>query len=227
MATYKLSPAFLQAHRRRTLLSVPLLLLIVFGGTAAMSRQVGSQALIIVLPIIGIALVYAMWRAFQRQVVLARSFELDVQPDRLTRTLQDFPALTLHRADVVRIEHHRGGEITLHARERAQSLRIPAGVDRRDELLGELAGWGTIESAGPVQSQGWGVAASVLVVAAFAVTVNATSRAVVAITGSLLFATFVTCSILLFRSGNPKLRRIAFIALLPALAVLVRVISVL
>lgn len=226
MATYRLSVEFIEKHRRRVRMILPILLLIVLSGSAAFRRGYAGE-MFLVVPVIGVVLVFAMWRGFRRQTALAQSFELDVAPGRIVRTFEGFPTLTLRRDEVVRIERHPDGELSFHASDPKQSIRIPAGIERREELLRELEEWGPVESGRPVRSQGWGTAAAVLVVVAFAVTINSTNPLVVAIVGGLLIAALVTSSILLFRGGNPKFRRLALIALLPAIAVLVRIFDVL
>jgi hypothetical protein len=229
MATYKLSPDFLQTLRRRMLLTVPLAVFAVTVGIGVTLARQDASAIYIVLPIVAVALIVGLRRGYTRQVEQARTFEIELDADRLTRSMPPFPSLTLHRDDVTRIEEHTGGEITLHARERTQSLRIPADIERRDELLETLAAWNTIEKAGKVQAPLWPFASSILVIAAFAVTVTSENRLTVIIVGTLLFLALITCSVLLIRTKqlDAKTRRLGLVVLLPAIAVLVKVLSVL
>ena len=187
------------------------------------------SGLVFAVPIIAIALVVGVYRGHRRQLEQARSLEFVVDPEQLTRSMSGVPPFVLQRDDVVKINEHASGELTLHARDSRRSIRIPAEIERRGELLQELSAWRPLEPAPRVRSQVWPVAATLLVLAAFGVAFTSNNVVVVGIVGSALAVAMLVCSFLLARNRqlDARTRRVAFLVLLPTAAIVVRVVSVL
>lgn len=230
MAGYRLLPTYRAALLRRLLTStVPVMLLVmvvVFGLSVARGQTAG---LLVSVPVVAAAVGFVLYKAYRRQLRQLGTFEIRISGDQLTRSMDGVQPLTLHRGEVARIEEHATGELTVHAEEKSRSVRIPAAMERRDELLAELAAWQTIEPGGSVRASTHSTLVAVAVVLAFGITIASPNPLVVAVVGSLLFATVVTSLVLIARNAQlpASTRRLSWIGIIPALAILSRVLNAL
>lgn len=230
MPEYRLSSDFEKGVRRRLAMwALPFSLMAAGAGLWIGARQSGSgagtwPALLWLLP----ALAIGLFRSYRQQVRQGRSLRLSVTQNQICREADGLPRVILNREDVKRIELHKSGDITIRGAQLTQTMRIPRSIQDRDELLHELQGWAPIAAASPNEPYIVGGTVAVSVAGALVAVSVLENRLVVGILGSLLFVALMTCSVILWQSRHldPRNRGLAFVALLPALAMLVRVILV-
>ncbi|HEX8171723.1 MAG TPA: hypothetical protein VF824_14395 [Thermoanaerobaculia bacterium] len=229
MGTYRRTPELLVMARRQALTrSLPLALLVVGAGVVIGPQNGDVRGLWLVVPILLVAMVFGLRRGYRVQRDALASLELTVTPERITRTMSGFPEFNLRRDEVVRITIAPTGALTLHAASAQRTLGIPAQIERRDELVAELAQWRAIEPA-PSRGSSWPILAALLTIAAFVTTFVATNAIVVAVTGIALAIALGACAVLIWRNPQADARtiRLSFLVLLPLAAVIVKVVTVL
>jgi hypothetical protein len=174
------------------------------------------------------ALAIGLFRSYRQQVRQGRSLRLSVTQNQICREADGLPRVIINREDIKRIEVHKSGDLSVRGVQLSETIRIPRSIENRDELFYELRSWAPCADASLEKSHFLGGAVAVSVVGAFAAVAMLENRLVVGILGSLLFAALMTCSVILWQSRHldPRNRGLAFVAFLPSLAVLVRVILV-
>lgn len=231
MGEYRLSEAFARTVRRRTLrVGLPLGCLAVLVGVGVSAAQTGSTAqFVVVLPFCAAVILVSAYRGYRRQVRQARSVVIAVSPETVTWRMAGVRERSIARADVLRIDEHDSGELTIVSRDPRQSLRIPAEIEEREELKRELGTFASIQRAGKVHATRWPAAAGVVTMLAFAITMVSTTKWVVATVGSALAVGLLACAWLIWRNRNldARTRRAAWFVLLPVAAVIARVVAAL
>ena len=228
MPVYKLTPDIFKALRKRFLrLFLPLMLFA--GGMAiliSVSQSDSNEGFVLAIPIFILLLSIALARAYKRARQKYLSFEVTTGPDQITRRMLGLSDVTLRREDIRRIEKQASGEITLRSSRPRESIRIPGEVERREELLSELAGWQPVEEGGSSPSPFLGTALGIAYIIAFAAFALSNSRFIIITVGTLLFLGLCTSAVLIWRNRglDARTRRIAFLIAFPAIAVLLRVV---
>ena len=231
MAEYRLLESFAHGVRRRTLrMLLPLSLLAGGVGLGISYIQSGSVAgATVAIPLTLAVVLFSTYRGYQRQLQQARSLVIIVSDDAVTLRMDGLQERTIARPDVVRIDEHESGELTVVSRNRRESIRVPRETEHREQLKRELSRLGNIQASGGIQADGWSTVTGAATLLAFAITMLSSDKWIVAIVGSLLSVGLLLSAWLIRRNVaiDARTRRLAILVVLPAAVVIARVVAVL
>ena len=146
MKTYKISEPGITAIRKKSLKGI-----IIFGllaGTAGLGISFFSLAqqgkasvdvLFIVLPAIVIAWGVGAYIGVKRKTAQLRSYTLEWDDQRITRTQQDTPTISLHFSDIQTIHKRPNGDIYVHGGDAKDVIIIPSQLADYDEVESALS----------------------------------------------------------------------------------------
>jgi hypothetical protein len=217
-------------RRRIMLQAIPLALV---AGTVGVGITLASansgQALWLAVPLISVALALGLAKSYRRELRRLRSFVLRVTPDSIVREMEGMPPRQVQRGEITRITRSSDGTVSIHGEGNRKLMVVPSTVSNPQALLDELTAFRSIEPEEPTKNRWWLRFAPWLSIGAFAVVAVSRNRALVIVIGTVLFLALMTCLVLLWRNKEleTRLRRMSLLGLLPALAILARVVAAL
>jgi len=224
----KLREEFFQRLRRTSFWVTSLLVLAAAGmGLFVSWRQGASPGLLLGMGLLAMGLVaFGGRKGMRAQIERYRSYTIVVGEDALERRMEGFPPVRLALAEITRGVRIPGRGLTLYAQGPRPALYLPAALEDFEALAAWLERGKTFEVR-PARRWRMGLVflAMLLPTAALAVTLTATSRAVILACG--IPAILILAASLFLTVSSPQLdrrtRRQMWWVLLPLLALGVKV----
>lgn len=172
--------------------------------------------------------VIALRSTFSQYHARWQTYELHVTPESIRRTMQGHPDVEIRRADIARVEDRDVGLI-VHGRGREEHLIVPRGVAGFEELRSEIRPAAGVQLPDTRHIAALAIVASLAGVAAFAVG-SISRHPLVVLACGLAFLAFAIWTIVIVRRNphmDADMRRNIWMALVPAIALIGRGISLL
>ncbi len=228
--TYKLGPRFFEKLRRRMIIvGLPLVLIALGGGALfAAARQGSSSTALIIAPVILLVLIFGFRSTLKQVQKNWGSYRLEVEPDALSRTQDNYAPLRIARDEISRVVEYSGGSLVVHAASPKREIIIPNTLEGYEEVKALLGQWHAIEREDNRSPQNtlllFGTV--ILTMAAFGVVLLGQDRTLVLVVGTLFLLALVGCLVYIQRSSaiDRKAKRNAWWVLLPILMTAARLV---
>jgi hypothetical protein len=208
MKTYRLSPAYYTALKRRLLLTaIPIISAAGAVGFIAGLLQGGTTLVNAALfaALTGVFFIFTIPRSYIQQRNLAETYKLTVDGDTITRTQNGAQDISITRSGIARITETPDKGLGIIAINSKLRFGIPVTLEGYAELRKTLASWHQIQAVKP-RGMHWQAAIVPLVAMAliglFAVAIISSDKTLVTATGGLALIVSVASALILV--NNPQ-----------------------
>lgn len=236
MKTYKLSSEGFESVERKArnqtiIIFLILIAVMLFIVAPELSREPLSLASVPISFILIAAAAYAGIRKSSKGLQNRwSSYELSLIDDVVIRRQAQTPDIEIRRNQVVSLQETSSGDIIIKTDDRRKFIVVPASLNGREEVREHLAKWQKIEllTERPILKI-LPIVTALGTIGAFATTVASQNIRVVLPVGFLLIAVLLWSLIEIQRSPHveARIKRSAWLVLLPLLGVAVKIISLL
>jgi hypothetical protein len=232
MKTYRLSPAYYAALKRRLLLTaIPIISAAGAVGFLAGLLQGGTTLINAALfaALTGVFFVFTIPRSYRQQRDLAESYKLTVDGDTITRTQTGAREISVTRSGIARITETPDKGLGIIAINSKLRFGIPATLEGYAELRKTLDSWHQIQTVKP-SGMHWQAALVPLLALAliglFAVAIISNDKVLVSATGSLALVVSVASVFVLVNNPqvDAKTKSKLWLVSIPLLALVAKII---